>query len=183
MTKVTFKREVTALQWLGEHHPLPDGAFLCQPNVHFSVGRKLVYFTYADLRANHWVSTEELTTMPKAGFMSGGIEVTRNDGTKYWREVLPFSFYSVKSEASAKGDHGAVYLDRTDESLVRAFVDYLSIENWGNPLPPRAEFRITDGAYGRGFKPLYMKPNDWLVHEKNAEPRILSDSELKAFAA
>jgi hypothetical protein len=183
MTNVTLTRKVEASQWLGENHPLPDGAFLCQPEVHFSAGRNLVYFTYADLRPNHWISTEELTTIPEAGFMSGGLEIVRRDGSKYWREALPFAFYSVKSEASVKRDWNAVYLDRGDESLTRAFVDYLSIEGWGNPLPARAEFRIIDGAYGRGFRTLYLKPNDWLVREEKAEPSVLSDAEFKALSA
>ena len=184
MTKITLKRTIEAEQWLGENHPLPQGAFLCRPEVCWSADRKLIYFTYADLRSRHWIDAEP-RVMPapaELDFMCGGHGMTRCDGTEYWRQSYPFNFWSVKSEASLKRDWRPVYLEREDDALVEIFLDYCFVEGWTNPLPPRAEFRIVDGAYRRGFRPVYLSPNDWLVREHGAEPRVMTDTELKALA-
>lgn len=163
-------REIDAEQWLGEDHLLPDGCHLCRPEVHWSADRKLVYFTFAELRVRHWIDAVE-RPMPrpeKFEFMCHGLQVKLRDGHEYWRQVMPFLIWSVKSEASVNGDHRAIYLDKSDEALMRAFVDFIDVEKaegWTNPLPPRAEYRITDGSYGRGFRPVYLKPSDWLVKD------------------
>ena len=185
MTKVTIKREVQAEQWLGELDALPEGAHLCRPEVCWSWDRKLVYFTYAELRTYNWIDADprELPVPEKLDFMCSGIRGVRKDGSEYWRQMYPFAMWSVKSEAGLKRDHRAVYLDRADHALVETFVDYMYAEDWTNPLPPRAEYRIVNGAYGRGFKPVYLKPGDWLVKEKDAEPRALSHDEFQKIAA
>ncbi len=184
--KIVIKREIEAEQWLGEGHPLPEGSHLCRPEVCWSADRAFVYFSYADLRSTHWIGMEELGEVPKQE-LGGAIAVTRNNGSVYYREVLPFAFWNIRSEASAKRDHRAVYLDRADDALVRAFVDYIYLEKWGNPLPPRAEFRLTDGGYGRGFRPFYMVPGDWLLRERDdagrLAPRIVSDEAFRKMAA
>lgn len=170
-------REIEAEQWLGEGHPLPNGAYLCQPEVCWSADRKLL--------PRHWIDAEERPLPegePKLDFMCSGVKMTLKDGREYWRQIYPFAFWSVKSEASVKRDHRPVYLDRNDEALVRTFVDFLSVEEWPNPLPPRAEYRVNDGGYGRGFRPVYLKPGDWLVKD-GEDIRAVSDAELKAMAA
>jgi hypothetical protein len=185
MTKITINRAVEAEQWLGEGHPLPEKVILCRPEVHWGAGRKLVYFTYADLLPRHWIdATENEYPAPdKFEFMCHGIAVQLRDGRKYWRQVYPFSCWNVKSEASIKRNYTAVYLEKNDEPLVRAFVDFLDVEGWTNPLPPRAEFRIVDGAYGRGFKPVYLKPGDWLVREPGKEPCVVTSEEFDKLRA
>ncbi len=184
-TKIT--REIEAEQWLGEGRPLPDGAHLCRPEVNWSAGRAFVYFTYAELKCAHWIGTEELAEVPKAVELGGGISVTRKDGSAYHRQVLPFAFYSVKSEASATRDYHAVYLDKADAALVRMFVDYVFLEKWGNPLPPRAEFRVADGGCKRGFRTFYLAPGDWILREHDdagrLTPRVVSDAAFRAMAA
>lgn len=181
--------EIEAVQWRGEGHPLPDGAVLCQPEVHYSADREHVYFTYADLRCRHWIDAGERAMPPPDKFewcVSGITTRLTEDGVEreYWRRVFPFSVWSIKSEASVKGDHRAVYLDPDDRALLRAFLDYCDLEKWGElkdghrALPPRAEYRITDGGYGRGFKPVYLQPGSWLVKEPGREPYALSDEEF-----
>lgn len=96
------------------------------------------------------------------------MEVRRKDGTKYWRAVFPFAFWSVKSEASEKRDHRAQFLFGLDTRENEAFLDYADLHKWSEEegcvaLPPRLEHRLVDGAYGRGYKPTYIKPGQWLV--------------------
>jgi len=184
--------EVEAVQWLGEGHPLPEGAHLCRPEVHWSAGRKYIYFTYPDLRCDHWLGTEKkpLPAPENLGFATSGIKVEKKDGTAYWREVLPFAFWSVKSESSVQRDHRAVYLDTADETLMDLFKDYCFLESWGEVkdgvrcLPPAAEYRVTDGSYGRGFRPVYLKAGDWLILDKDPKKiRAISDAELQKMRA
>jgi hypothetical protein len=191
MPKKTISREIEADQWTGDPNVLPDGCFVCQPEVRWSADRKLVYFTYAELQVRHWIDATERPMPPpeKFDFMCHGLSVRLQDGREYWRQVMPFMCWSVKSEASIKGDHRPVYLDRSDEALVRAFVDFIDVEKasgWTNPLPPRAEYRITDGGYGRGFRPVYLKPGDWLLKDpaftderSEMAVRAVSDEEFR----
>ena len=177
--------EIEAEQWTGEHGILPKGAHFCVPEVHWSADRKLVYFTYADLHVRHWISADA-SPMPATGnppFMGSRVASTKQDGTEVWRDVYPFMAWSIKSEASVKRDHRAVYIDRDDARQMEAFADFRFVEQWPNPLPPRAEYRITDGSYGRGFKPIYLKPGDWLVKEPGREPRAMSEAEFQQLRA
>lgn len=185
MTKVVIKREIEAEQWAGDVRIILEGSHVCRPEVHWSADRGLVYFTYADLHPHNWIDARvrETSAPEKLDFMCSGLGITRQDGSKYWRQVYPFAFWSVKSEASIKRDHHAVYLDRADAALVETFVDFLAAEGWTNPLPPRIEIRVVDGQYGRGFKPIYLKPGDWLLTERGRDPVAVSDVEFTAMAA
>lgn len=169
MEKLTIERTVEAWQWDGKTSGLPAGFHVCQPEVHYSASHKEVYFTYADLRATCWISTEELPEVPTAPFMGSVYKVTRKDGSEYFRQVFPFFCWSIKSEASVKRDHRAVFLDRENQPELRAFLDFVNGEGWCDcadgvrSLPPRVEYRQIDGAYGRGYRPYYLKPGDWLL--------------------
>jgi hypothetical protein len=179
--------------------PLPAGCHLCRPEICWSAGREYIYFTYAELMPKRWMEVRERSEEPKSennvGVMNleGGIKVERNDGTIYYRKTLPFNFWNVKSEASVTRDHHAVYVDKADEAVVKLLVDYMFVEGWSNPLPPRAEYREIDGSYGRGFRPIYLKPGDWIAHEevphghdnlgKKDLVRVISDSEMTALRA
>lgn len=188
---VKIVKEIDAIQWKGEETDLPEGMHLCRPEVHWSADRKLVYFTYADLRCHNWIGVEETPIAageepPENGGFEGGVRVKRDDDSEYVRRVLPFTFWSVKSEAQITRDHRAVYLDKSDESLVRVFVDYCYVEKWSNPLPPRAEFRVVDGGYGRGFRPYYLSPGNWLLSdtgENGKQYRVVTDEAFKALRA
>ena len=182
MTQVTLRREARAEQWPGDIERLPEGAHVCQPEVHWSASRELIYFTYADLRSRDWIDAKPraLPAPEKLDFMCSGIRIKRKDGSEYWRQVYPFAFWDAKSESSIKRDWRAVYLDRADADLVETFLDYASTQGWTNPLPPRAEFRIVSGAYGRGFRPVYLKPDDWLVFENGREPCAMSPEAFRA---
>lgn len=49
-TTVITKNTVQAWQWDGKQtKELPKGVHVCRPEIHYSVGRKDVYFTYAEL--------------------------------------------------------------------------------------------------------------------------------------
>ena len=177
--------EIEAEQWAGEHGPLPKGAQLCVPEVHWSADRKLVYFTYADLHPRHWISSDASPMLATGAppFMGSRVASTKEDGTEFWRDVYPFMAWNIKSEACAKRDYRAVYIDRADARQMEAFADFRFVEGWPNPLPPRAEFRIIDGAYGRGYAPIYLSPGDWLVKEPGRKPRAVSDTEFQALRA
>jgi len=168
--KTTIKRTIEAEQWTGENGPLPAGVYLCKPEICWSHMRQLVYFTYAELRPQHWMEVKKHegvgTDKDVDGFFEGGIQIELKTGEKYWRKTLPFAFYSVKSEASMSRNHHAVYVEKEDAETVALFMDYCGVEKWPNPLPPRAEYRDVDGAYGRGYRPIYMKPGDWLLKEE-----------------
>ena len=95
--KVTIHKSINAEQWLGEGHPLPEGAHLCRPEIHWSAGRKYIYFTYADLRSLHWIDVEEnpLPAPDKAEFMASGFVSKGKDGAGYWRQSYPFALYDM----------------------------------------------------------------------------------------
>lgn len=143
-----------------------------------------MYFTYADLRCRHWISATELAEKPPEPFMGAVIQTRRKDGSVYFREVLPFSCWSVKSEASIKNDHGAKFLDRDNAAEREAFLDFASFEQWGESkdgtfaLPPRAEYREPNGGYGRGYRPYYLSPSDWLVID-GQEISVKPDAEFQ----
>jgi len=183
--------DVDAVQWKGEGYLCPDGVHLCVPEIHFSADRKQVYFTYADLRSLHWIDFDEhpMPQPEKFEFMCSGIVTKcKVDGQEieYWRQVWPFSCWSIKSEASIKRDWKPVYLDRNDMPQLRAFLDYCDIEKWGTlengrrALPPRAEYRVVDGGAGRGFRPIYLTPGSWLVKEAGREAYVLPDEKFQA---
>jgi hypothetical protein len=184
MQTVEMKKTVTAFQWNGEEQGLPDGFYLCHPEVHYSVGRDFVYFTYANLSSRYWISAEKFAEKPESNTLTGALEITLKDGRKYWRIAYPFAFYSIKSEASVNRDHRARYLNRHDEEELNEFLDFATLESWGDSrdghfrLPPRLEHRKVDGSYGRGFRPYYMKPTDWiLIDGDNIE--VVSDEEFQ----
>jgi hypothetical protein len=173
---VIIKKTVKAQRWESADSPLPDGSFLCEPEVSWSEGRELVYFKYADLRPTHWLGVGKLKEE------TGGIRYCCTDGEVYYREFLPFAFYSVKSEASAKRDWRAVFLSKAAEEmpiLNILWLDYQLAERWPIPLPVYAEYRLTAGEYGRGYKPIYFKPGDWLVFE-GREPKVFSTEQFEA---
>lgn len=179
---VTIK--IGAVQWLGEGDPLPEGCHFCQPEVHWSADRTAIYFTYADLWSRHWITSAELSEQPEAPFMGGVFVVTRDDMSKYYRQAYPFNCWSIKSEASVKGDHRALFVDRSDEEMVRRLTDYMYVESWTNPLPPRAEFREKSGAYGRGYRPHYLSPGDWLLDAPLADGnRTMTDAKFQKMRA
>lgn len=94
--KVAINRSVEAEQWI-EGGALPEGAHLCLPEVNWSVGRGLIYFTYADLRVQNWLGAEKLPVPadPKAagGELEGLIVYTPKEGEPYARKSLPFAFW------------------------------------------------------------------------------------------
>ncbi len=163
MVKIT--REVDAYQYV-VGQPLPPDCHECQFEVNWSVGRSFVYFTYAKCNVKHWMSVQKWTEVPTGDNDSGlsswaGIETA--DGEKYFRKVLPFAFWSVKSEASVSRNHSAVYATEEEAQLV---YDYAALEKWTKSQREGwIEHRTVNGSYGRGFIPLYLKPTDWLVKD------------------
>lgn len=191
MQKVTVRKDIEAWQWSGEEKDLPEGFHCCQPEVHYSAGRKYIYFTYADFRPRNWMGMERLAEKPsdpEVLAFGGGAEITLKDGRKYWREILPFAYYSVKAESSITRDNSAKFLDRSNKDEVDAFLDYANGEGWENTkdgvfsLPPRIEYRVVDGAYGRGYRPYYMKKTDWLVKD-GAVIKVVSDADFKLMSS
>lgn len=188
MQKVNVQKTIEAWQWNGEEKDLPKGFHLCRPEVHYSAGRKYIYFTYADLRPNYWLGTDELSERPAEAFMGGALQMTLNDGRVYWREALLFMSWDIKSEASKTLDYSAKFLDTQDEKQLRAFLDYAHLEQWGQStdgqfaLPPRLEYRDINGSYGRGYRPFYLSAGDWLVKD-GGEIKVVSDAAFKAMAA
>lgn len=182
MQTIKLTQEYQAQQWNGQINGLPEGFHLCRPEVHWSADRKFVYFTYAELRPDCWIGMDELPEDTKAGnSLASAFRVELQDGRVYCREALPFAFWSVKSEASLKRDHRAVFIDFTDAAQIRAFADYAYTQGWPNPLPPRVEFREVDGGCGRGYRPHYLKPTDWLIRDgKNY--RVITDAERQKLA-
>lgn len=189
MSRATIVRQVEAVTWAGPGASLPEGWHLAGPEVHWSADRKLIYFTYGRLTPRHWLRVEELSAPPEdRQFLGSILGFTLPDGRKYWRELLPFAFWSVKSEASFKRDHRAVHLDPADEQMMRLWRDYASAEDWGTlspegvrTLPQWAEFRETAGSLGRGYRPHYVGPGEWLLDDAQGDSRyrVLTDAQLR----
>ena len=185
MVITEVKKTVKVYSWDGKE--VPEGFYLCRPEVCYSSGRQYVYFTYADLRSNCWISATKLQEKPKDsdGFGRDAIEVTLKDGSKYYREVFPFSLWSIKSEASATQDHRARFLDVKKEEEYQAFIDYAYQEKWWEKvdeevreLPHRLEYREKSGSYGRGYRPYYMSPTDWIIFEED-KIRVVKNEEYQ----
>ena len=189
MNQITIKREIDAIQWLGPDHELPEGFHETMPEVHWSAARDLVYFTYGKLDSRDWIGVEKLTEKPGKSALEGWVGYTPPGHAPYWRKVLPFAFWSVKSESTIRVRNGdptayrAVFLNRDDAEQVRLFHDYCASQRWPNPLPRYAEYREIDGAYGRGYAPHYLAPGDWLLCERDARPRVVSDEEMQKLRA
>ena len=189
MTKVVIKREIEAIQWLGPDHDMPDGMFEAVPEVNWSVGRDFVYFTYGKLDVRDWIGVEKLPEEPGKAQLEGWVGFTPPGEAPYWRKVLPFAFWSVKSEATIKsrsGDrdaHRAVFLDLDNAEEVQLFHDFCASQRWPNPLPRFVEFREISGSHGRGYVPHYLSPGDWLIREPEKRPRAISDDEFQKLTA
>lgn len=185
MVTVSIVRTIKADHWEAFDKPLPEGCHLCQPEVHWSAHRDLIYFTYGELNPRHWLSTWRYAEEPGTNSgLSSWVRYKPKDGAPdYWREWYPFAFWSVKSESQFKRDHRPVFLDPDDTALLALWHDYCSAERWPNPLSRYAEYRITDGRYGRGYKPIYLKEGDWLLHEDGKDPRAMSTDELRRMQA
>lgn len=185
MKDIVIHKNIKAWQWDVKEKDLPEGFHLCQPEVHYSAARDCVYFTFADLMPSQWISTAELTEKPPSNTFNGVFKMELKDGRVYYREMFSFRFYEIKSEASARRDYTPVYLNTEDEKETRAFIDFGIIEKWFvaedivKVLPSRIEYRQTDGSYGRGFKPYYMKPGEWIVID-GKEIKVMTDPEFKA---
>lgn len=185
MTEVQIQKTVNAWQWNGEESSLPDGFFLCRPEVHYSASRDLVYFSYADFPSTHWISARWLNEVPSAEPVLEGYIKSVRGGVELFRKTLPFSFWKVKSEASVTGDHSAKYLNRDDSNEIDAFLDYAHLEGWGKTedgqfsLPPRVEYRERSGKYGRGYRPHYLKSGEWLIRDGETIS-VMSDEAFKA---
>lgn len=185
--KVTINRAVEAEQWI-EGGALPDGVHLSLPEIEWSAGRALIYFTYADLRPNNWLGAEKLPVPenPKSEILEGLIIYTPRDGEPYARKLLPFAFWKVKSESSVTRDHSAKFLDADDAAMTALFFDYAAAEQWPNPIPRRAEYREINGKYARGYRPHYLKSGDWLLREPSLDGPIISvvsDDKFQAMRA
>ncbi len=195
--KIALKRVVEAEQYV-VGMALPQGCFLCQPELNWSHGRDLVYYTFADFTVKHWLGVQQLavpegTTKLNEGFEGHVIYKPREGKPAYMRKWLSFMFWKVKSEASATQNHRPVYYDKTDELHVALFNDYASAEEWPNPLPRCIEYREVNGSYGRGFRPVYLKPTDWLIFEDapighnnlgtQKVVRVMQDAEFQASLA
>lgn len=151
-----------------------EGTFKTQLEVCWSSGRELVYFTFGHLRSRSWMGVEKLTEQPtlKGGLFDPGYgRFEAKDGSVYWRQVLDFAFWSVKSEASAKQDHSTIFADRSDPVMKELTDDYVAMSGWVTKpedidvLNATIEFRETDGSLARGYRPHYMMPGDWLLCE------------------
>ncbi|MER8811479.1 hypothetical protein [Mesorhizobium sp. M0965] len=174
MKTVTLTKTVQAQQYL-PGTGAPDGCVRSRPEVVWSAGHELVYFTFANLRPRYWLGATKLTEEPpKAGdgiFAEGCCRFVGSDGAVWWRKALDFSMWSVTSEASATRNHKAVFLDESDEVLVETFKDYVSMSGWVQKPGDEAvfrntvEFREIDGGLGRGYRPHYLSPGDWLTSE------------------
>jgi hypothetical protein len=214
--QVTVNKKIEAVQYLEANgiDVLQDtlkryGTWhACQVEVEESADGKLIYYSYGSYmksRAEHWMGTTKLSEEPKRdGSIFGGswVGFTPKDGSApYYREWLPFAFWSVKSKSSMLRYQGkpdpTVYLDTKDKDAVAQFHDYASASKWPNPIHQCAEFRIVDGAYGRGFKPLYVYDTDWLIiepyikpnggydeeHGRNWTARVLTDAQMTELRA
>ncbi|RWJ01327.1 MAG: hypothetical protein E5X67_23245 [Mesorhizobium sp.] len=175
MKTVTLTKKVEAQQYV-PGKGAPDGCVRSHPEVHWSHGRELIYFTFANLRPDHWLGAAKLTEEPPKAeggiFAEGYCRFTGSDGSVWWRKALNFRFWSVKSEASATRNYKAVCLDESDDAMVDLFKDYVVMSEWVKEPGDEAmftntvEFREIDGSYGRGYRPHYLSPGDWLTSEK-----------------
>lgn len=196
---VHITRPVQAWRYmLSDDDNLPEDVHAVFPEVRWSADRKLVYFTYGTLRCHQWISVDKFTSKPDTnGGLSSWVEyqppaplpkfgqgsVLTMKPPRYFRELYPFNFWSVKSESSVKNDHRAVMLDIDDEDLVALWHDYCSSEQWPNPLPRFVEHRTVDGQYGRGYKPTYAQLGDWLIWEKGRDVAVMGDEEYRRVLA
>lgn len=189
-------REVNAVQFVAGQ-PLPEGFFKCYPEVTWSAGRKWVYFSYANVGPGghgHWMGVEKLVEKPDDGdsLFGGWVGFTPVSGehrTEYYREWLNFAFVSIKSEDSWMRSRGeqpkTIYVDGKDKDLLELWYDYASASRFPNPLPEYVEFREMDGAFGRGFRPHYLKDGDWLLDDNvpdyklDSKYRVVSNEELQ----
>lgn len=191
MPPIKIHQTIEAEQWTGEPGDYPTGCYETLPEICWSHGRELVYFTYGTLRPGHWMGVEKLAAEPKQTALDGWVGFTPKDGApKYWRSVLPFAFWEVKSEAQMKNRAGEpnayapIFLtDDSPADEIELFHNYCSVEHWPNPLPRFAEYREVNGKYGRGYAPHYLGPGDWLVREPGREPRVITDAEMQALRA
>lgn len=95
----------------------------------YSRDEKLYYISHPFHRSGDWLSVDEhelpIPDEKKKGTFSGAVEVRKNDGRAYWRDVYPFSFYDIKSgRTEAIGE---------DTEL---FKDYASMSRWPEPRTP-----------------------------------------------
>jgi hypothetical protein len=102
-----------------------------QTEIQYSRDGKFYYVNHALHRPTEWLSVDE-RPMPvpedfKKATFSGAVEIRKRDGRSYWREVLPFSFFEVKS--------GRTETISEDSDL---FKDYASASRW--PEPKTAAF-------------------------------------------
>lgn len=199
MTLKTVILQQKALQWDGRLDKLPEGFHVVEPEVHWSAKRDLVYFTYGDLRTNYWMGVEAFDKKPETDALTQCVGIRSSDtGEEHYRRVLPFAYWDVKSEAQMKnrdGDKDAyrpVFLDWNDNSMVDLYIDFVILEKWRSHLNPAThrldmvEFREIDGACGRGYRPHYLHPGDWLVQgagpnsSPNAKWHVRKAGEIQA---
>lgn len=195
--KITIQREIEAEQWAGPDGKLPDGCHLCRPEIEMSADGAFVYFTYAELRPTVWMGTSKLPVpedwpVNNIADFSGITVYTPEKAERYGRKILPFNFWSVKSKSSVTGNHRPVFLEPDDSDMMALWHDYCSHERFPNPIPRRAEYREFGGNYGRGYRPIYMNPGDWLLKEQVPDGhnnlgtktvvRVVSDYDLKVLA-
>lgn len=192
-TKITIRREVVGEQWI-QGGALPNGCFGSYPEVHWSADRKLVYFTYAEFSPKHWMTVEKLPVPDdleaSVGPLEGGVMFEPKGEPAYIRKLYPFSFWSVKSESSVKSDWKPIYVNGSDREVLALLHDYAQVERWPNPIPRRIEYREYSSEYGRGFRPVYLKPGEWLIQEeiptghnnmgRRKSVRVMSDEEFSA---
>jgi hypothetical protein len=168
MQEITITRKLDAEQWV-EGGPLPGGTFNCLPEICWSADRSLIYFTYAELRPRHWVGVarDPVPADPDkaCGPFDGLCVYDPKDGERYARKMLPFATWSVKSEQSVQRNWRPEYVDGSDQEMLALWHDYCAAEQFPNPIPRRIEYRDIDGNYGRGYRPVYLKPGDWLLRE------------------
>lgn len=183
----TISKQVNAIQWPGPEAGYPEGLHETLPEVHWAAGRELIYFTYGRLQPKFWMGVEQVSDAPESTSLDGWVKFEPKDREPYYRKVLPFAFWDVKSEAQMKGRSGhsaaykPVFLNVEDTDEVCLFHDYCQIERWPNPLPRYAEFREVNGSYGRGYLPHYLAPGDWLLDDaQGASPyRVLTDEAFR----
>jgi hypothetical protein len=171
MKTVIIQRQIEAQQYM-PGIGAPDGCIRSHPEVCWAVGREYVYFTFANLRSGFWMGTKKLDKKPEKVETLESFSIISKEGKDlHVREILSFAYWSLKSEASVSGDYKAVFLNAADETEVELFQDYALISKWmpdaetAKRLQTTIEFREVNGALGRGYRPHYMEPGDWLLKE------------------